>query len=135
MKKSDRDWCVKREAEWKIFGGKEVACESAQSRYQGYAKVKFTINMSYGNIPNSITERQDIGDGYGGVIDYFKSFPQYKFGNVVKVLELSKQIEKNNQKISVLQRLHENKSKVEQQSAIEDPEKGDVGCCSTLLYK
>ena len=40
-----------------------------------YAKVKFTVNL-----PNAttITERQDIGDGYGGVVDFFKSISSYK---------------------------------------------------------
>lgn len=34
--------------------------------HQGYAKTKFTINMPDGT---TYSERQDIGDGYGGVVD------------------------------------------------------------------
>lgn len=40
-----------------------------------YDKVKFTVQTPDGQ---SITERQDIGDGNGGVIDYLKQFVKYK---------------------------------------------------------
>lgn len=40
----------------------------------GYDKVKFTINMPDGQ---TITERQDAGDGYGGVIDFLKRYSIY----------------------------------------------------------
>lgn len=44
------------------------------TRFKGYDKVKFTINM-----PNGVqfTERQDIGDGYGGVIGFLSHFHIY----------------------------------------------------------
>lgn len=47
-----------------------------------YAKVKFTVNL-----PNAttITERQDIGDGYGGVVDFLKNVAPYK--NAAHLLE------------------------------------------------
>lgn len=136
FKKCDKEWCVKRAAEEKIFGGREAAIESGKARYQGYAKVKYTIHMPDGHIPSSITERQDIGDGYGGVIDYFKTLPEFKFGNVVKILEKTKEldqirinIQENKQKASVLKKLHENHSKLEQQSEKDVPEKGEVEKC------
>ena len=44
-------------------------------RYLGYDKTSFTVNLPNGD---SITERQDIGDGYGGVIDFFRSFESLK---------------------------------------------------------
>ena len=39
-------------------------------KYIGYDKTSFTIKFPNGE---TISERQDIGDGYGGVIDYFRS--------------------------------------------------------------
>ena len=41
--------------------------EESYYNYLGYDKTKFTVNMPNGK---SITERQDIGDGYGGVISF-----------------------------------------------------------------
>lgn len=43
-------------------------------KYIGYDKTQFTINMPDGS---KITERQDIGDGIGGVIDFLEQIPQY----------------------------------------------------------
>lgn len=44
------------------------------SKFKGYDKVKFTINMPNGE---HYTERQDIGDGYGGVISFLSHYPIY----------------------------------------------------------
>lgn len=44
-------------------------------RYFGYDKVKFNIVMPDGR---QYTERYDVGDGYGGLIDFLKSFPTYE---------------------------------------------------------
>lgn len=52
------------------------------TQYYGYDKVKFTVNMPDGR---TITERQDIGDGNGGVIDFLKQYSQYS--EVVGLLE------------------------------------------------
>lgn len=54
-----------------------------------YDKVKFTIEFPNGN---TITERQNIGDGHKGVIEYMKSCG-YVYGQVVK--ELEAQIDKD----------------------------------------
>ena len=54
------------------------------SEFIGYDKVKFTVNMPSGE---KITERQDIGDGDGGVIDYFRQF-EYKH-YVAEALEVA----------------------------------------------
>lgn len=48
----------------------------------GYDKVRFTVNMPDGS---SITERQDIGDGNGGIIEYLSKFPKYE--EQVKILK------------------------------------------------
>lgn len=50
--------------------------------HQGYAKTKFIINMPDGT---KYTERQDIGDGDGGVIDFLRQYDNYK--NLVPILE------------------------------------------------
>lgn len=44
-------------------------------RYFGYDKVKFNIVMPDGA---QYTERYDVGDGYGGLIDFLQSFPSYE---------------------------------------------------------
>ena len=44
-------------------------------RYFGYDKVKFNIVMPDGE---QYTERYDVGDGYGGLIDFLQSFPSYE---------------------------------------------------------
>ncbi len=51
--------------------------------YMGYDKVKFTLNLPNGT---SFTERQDIGDGYGGVIDFLSQYSQ-KYGAIIPLLE------------------------------------------------
>ncbi|MBP3854035.1 MAG: DEAD/DEAH box helicase family protein [Ruminiclostridium sp.] len=57
------------------------------SRFKGYDKVKFTVNLPNGA---SITERQDIGDGYGGVINYFRQIQQ---NNTADRLEQQRQLD------------------------------------------
>lgn len=44
-------------------------------RYFGYDKVKFNIVMPDGE---QHTERYDVGDGYGGLIDFLQSFQSYE---------------------------------------------------------
>ena len=44
-------------------------------RYFGYDKVKFNIVMPDGE---QYTERYDVGDGYGGLIDFLQSFQSYE---------------------------------------------------------
>lgn len=119
MRKSDREWCEGQKQELEKYGSFEAAIESGKSLYQGYAKVKFTINMPEGFAPNYITERLDVGDGMGGVIDYYKSLPQYQYGGIVKVLEISKEkhmmqqkTDKITRKPSVLNQLHKNQDKI-----------------------
>lgn len=52
----------------------ETADEETFWEYIGYDKTGFTVYMPDGS---KITERQDIGDGFGGVIDFLAQCPQY----------------------------------------------------------
>ena len=80
MKREDTDWVSKRQQELEAYGGNSdklyAAIDSGELKddHQGYAKTKFTINMPDGT---TYSERQDIGDGYGGVVDYLSSFKAY----------------------------------------------------------
>lgn len=74
MAQADKDKHDGRQAGLEKYGSDEAW--EAQDKdgyysYLGYDKTKFTVNLPNGD---SITERQDIGDGYGGVIDYFRAF-------------------------------------------------------------
>ena len=77
MKREDEDWISKRQQELKAFGGDINKLYEAREKgelkvhHQGYAKTHFTVNMPNGT---SYSERQDIGDGYGGVIDFLDRF-------------------------------------------------------------
>ena len=57
-------------------------------KYIGYDKTSFTINFPNGE---TISERQDIGDGYGGVIDYFRSFSSLQ--KFVPILEKQRDLD------------------------------------------
>lgn len=63
----------------------EADADDEFSQFMGYDKVKFTINMPDGQ---TITERQDAGDGYGGVIDFLKRYSIYN--SIIPELEAAK---------------------------------------------
>lgn len=63
----------------------EADADDEFSQFMGYDKVKFTINMPDGQ---TITERQDAGDGYGGVIDFLKRYSIYR--SIIPELEAAK---------------------------------------------
>lgn len=63
----------------------EADADDEFSQFMGYDKVKFTINMPDGQ---TITERQDAGDGYGGVIDFLKKYSIYS--SIIPELEAAK---------------------------------------------
>lgn len=63
----------------------EADADDEFSQFMGYNKVKFTINMPDGQ---TITERQDAGDGYGGVIDFLKRYSIYS--SIIPELEAAK---------------------------------------------
>ena len=84
MRKFNAEWQNKRKAVIDKYGSAEKAFDSDTSEvmYLGYAKTKFTIHMPDGT---THTERQDIGDKLGGVIDFLRQYPQY--ASVVSALE------------------------------------------------
>lgn len=78
MKEADSE----RHDSWKNgieeYGSAEAFEKNDEERYYqflGYDKTKFTVNFPDGS---TITERQDIGDGDGGVIDFLRSIPSYQ---------------------------------------------------------
>lgn len=88
MKFADDEWVRLRQYEQDTYGNDMDAIYQAyedgeiDSVHQGYAKTKFIINMPDGT---RYTERQDIGDGDGGVIDFLRQYDNYK--NLVPILE------------------------------------------------
>ena len=74
MREADEEWVREKAAEIERNGSFEKALENDDYAHQGYAKTKFTLYMPDGN---SYTERQDIGDGDGGVIDFLRQYPSY----------------------------------------------------------
>ena len=88
MKSADDEWVRLRQYEQDTYGNDMDAIYQAYEDgeidgvHQGYAKTKFIINMPDGT---KYTERQDIGDGDGGVIDFLRQYDNYK--NLVPILE------------------------------------------------
>ena len=87
MKNADDEWVEQRQLEIEEYGSENAVAEAYRNGeldniHLGYEKTKFIINM-----PNSTkyTERQDIGDGIGGVIDFLEQYSQYSA--VVKLLK------------------------------------------------
>lgn len=87
MKNADDEWVEQRQLEIEEYGSENAVAEAYRNGeldniHLGYEKTKFIINM-----PNGMkyTERQDIGDGIGGVIDFLEQYPQYS--DVVKLLK------------------------------------------------
>lgn len=84
MQKADDEHVAGKKAAIEKYGTQEKwyeANDPEYDRFLGYEKVKFTLKMPDGR---TFTERQDIGDGYGGVIDFFSRFPSYE--SIVPVL-------------------------------------------------
>lgn len=87
MKSADAEWVKLRQYEQDVYGDMDAIYQAYEdgeidSVHQGYAKTKFIINMPDGT---RYTERQDIGDGDGGVIDFLGSIESYK--DIVPLLE------------------------------------------------
>ncbi|MCI8285798.1 MAG: helicase SNF2, partial [Firmicutes bacterium] len=84
MKETDSHY-VKKQAEGIEKYGSWQAVYAADDPeygpYLGYDKVKFTLRMPDGS---SYTERQDIGDGDGGVIDFLSQYEKYR--DIVPIL-------------------------------------------------
>ena len=96
MKQADDEWIAKRQREIDTYGNDYDKIYAAYEKgeidgvHQGYAKTMFTVNMPDGT---TYTERQDIGDGYGGVIDFLSQYHHYK--GVVDELKKAAELEKN----------------------------------------
>lgn len=73
MKQADTQWRELRKKEQEQYGDADTAFESLREQglpqHQGYAKVKYTVYVP-GMEP--LTLRQDVGDGFGSMIDYIK---------------------------------------------------------------
>lgn len=96
MKKADSDWCKNRQKEIDTYGDIDKIFEAYEKGeidgvHQGYAKTKFTVNMPDGR---KFTERQDIGDGDGGVIDFLQRTPHHR--EIVKLLQADIESESHN---------------------------------------
>ena len=79
MRQADAERVAGSQAALEKYGGNWQAWYDADdpenAQYLGYDKVKFTVVMPDGTI---YTERQDIGDADGGVLDFLAKYPQYQ---------------------------------------------------------
>lgn len=77
MRKADEDFVSGRETIEKKYGSLENAFDAGYEeayQYAGYNKTKFTLLLPDGR---TFTERQDIGDGDGGLLDFLNQYPAY----------------------------------------------------------
>ena len=77
MRKADENFVSGRESIEKKYGSLENAFDAGYEeayQYAGYNKTKFTLLLPDGR---TFTERQDIGDGDGGLLDFLSQYPAY----------------------------------------------------------
>ena len=77
MRKADEDFVSDRENIEQKYGSLENAFNAGYEeayQYAGYNKTKFTLLLPDGR---TFTERQDIGDGDGGLLDFLSQYPAY----------------------------------------------------------
>ena len=77
MRKADEDFVSGRENIEQKYGSLENAFNAGYEeayQYAGYNKTKFTLLLPDGR---TFTERQDIGDGDGGLLDFLSQYPAY----------------------------------------------------------
>lgn len=85
MKEADEERVAGAKAAMEKYGTWQKwyeADDPEAAKFLGYDKTKFTVVMPTGE---TYTERQDIGDGDGGVIDFLSQYPAYK--NIVPILQ------------------------------------------------
>lgn len=78
MSERDNAYVEKQEEGVKMYGSWQDMYDSDDPEYIPYLgreKVKFTLVLPDGR---TFTERQDIGDGDGGVVDFLSQFGEYK---------------------------------------------------------
>ena len=84
MKQADDEYIAGRTAAMEKYGTWQKWYDANDPEYNaflGYDKVKFTLVMPDGR---TFTERQDIGDGDGGVLDFLSQYDAYR--EIVPVL-------------------------------------------------
>ena len=84
MKQADEEYVAGRTAAMAKYGTWQKWYDANDPEYNaflGYDKVKFTLVMPDGQ---TFTERQDIGDGDGGVLDFLNQYDKYR--EIVPVL-------------------------------------------------
>lgn len=124
MKQADEEHISARKAGLEKYGSDEE-WESADKddyyRWLGYDKTNFTVNLSNGD---SFTERQDIGDGYGGVIDFLSQYKIYS-----KAVEELRAAANSEQKQQLTERSQERVHETErsQQSSFHITDETDIG--------
>ena len=124
MKQADEEHISARKAGLEKYGSDEE-WESADKddyyRWLGYDKTNFTVNLSNGD---SFTERQDIGDGYGGVIDFLSQYKIYS-----KAVEELRAAANSEQKQQLTERSQERVQETErsQQSSFHITDETDIG--------
>lgn len=77
MRKADEDFVSGRETIEQKYGSLENAFDAGYEeayQYAGYNKTKFTLLLPDGR---TFTERQDIGDGDGGLLNFLGQYPAY----------------------------------------------------------
>ena len=85
MKQADDEYIAGRTAAMAKYGTWQKWYDANDPEYNaflGYDKVKFTLVMPDGR---TFTERQDIGDGDGGVLDFLNQYDEYR--EIVPVLQ------------------------------------------------
>lgn len=84
MEQADIQWRELRQKEREQYGDADTAFESLRDQglpqHQGYAKVKYTVYVP-GMEP--LTLRQDVGDGFGSMIDYIKRTRHKHYGDIL----------------------------------------------------
>lgn len=78
MKERDSTYVEKQAEGVKKYGTWQKMYDSDDPEYipyLGYEKVKFTLVLPDGR---TFTERQDIGDGDGGVVDFLSQYDKYR---------------------------------------------------------
>lgn len=96
MKQADDERIAGQKAAIEKYGSAEDWYNSDVNdeftQFMGYDKTKFTVNMPDGT---SYTERQDIGDGFGGVIDFLSRYPIYN--SIIPELKTAREIQAQEQ--------------------------------------
>jgi len=78
MKQADDEYVTKKTAAMAKYGTWQKWYDANDPEYKaflGYDKVKFTVVLPDGR---TFTERQDIGDGDGGVLDFLSKYDAYR---------------------------------------------------------